>query len=57
MELNTFQQTAFDHQRPTIEKFGKRAWFWTFFFPAMDCCGRICLVFTDRQRAWGNRDA
>ncbi len=32
MELNTFQQTAFDHQRPTIEKFGKRAWFWTFFF-------------------------
>jgi len=32
MELNTYQQQAFDYQRPTIEKFGKRAWFWTIFY-------------------------
>ncbi|MDP4262500.1 MAG: NrfD/PsrC family molybdoenzyme membrane anchor subunit [Bacteroidota bacterium] len=32
MELNTFQQQAFDYQRPHIEKFGKRAWFWTIFY-------------------------
>ncbi|HLG39822.1 MAG TPA: NrfD/PsrC family molybdoenzyme membrane anchor subunit, partial [Chitinophagaceae bacterium] len=29
MELNTYQQQALDYQKPTIEKFGKRAWFWT----------------------------
>ncbi|MBL7738853.1 MAG: polysulfide reductase NrfD [Chitinophagaceae bacterium] len=32
MELNTYQQQAFEYQRPNIEKFGKRAWFWTIFY-------------------------
>lgn len=32
MELNTYQQEAFDYQRPNIEKFSKRNWFWTIFF-------------------------
>lgn len=32
MELNTYQQQVLDHQKRTIEKFGKRAWFWTVFY-------------------------
>ncbi|NOT92695.1 NrfD/PsrC family molybdoenzyme membrane anchor subunit [Ferruginibacter sp.] len=32
MELNTYQQEAFDYQRPNIEKFGKKNWFWALFF-------------------------
>ena len=32
MELNSFQQKAFEHQRPTIEKFGRKSWMWTIFF-------------------------
>ncbi len=32
MELNKYQQEVFDHQRPVIEKFGRRAWGWTIFY-------------------------
>ena len=32
MELNTFQKRALDYQKPHIENFGKRAWFWTIFY-------------------------
>ena len=32
MELNKYQQEIFDHQRPVIEKFGKRAWGWSIFY-------------------------
>jgi molybdopterin-containing oxidoreductase family membrane subunit len=32
MELNTYQQEAFNYQQANIENFGKRNWFWTIFF-------------------------
>jgi Ni/Fe-hydrogenase subunit HybB-like protein len=32
MELNKYQQEVFDHQRPNIEKFGRRAWMWSIFY-------------------------
>ena len=32
MELNTYQQQAFNHQRAEIEKFGKLNWFFVIFF-------------------------
>jgi len=32
MELNSYQQQAFDYQRPNIEKFSKRNWFWIIFY-------------------------
>lgn len=32
MELNSYQIEAFEKQKPTIEKFNKRTWFWTIFF-------------------------
>ena len=32
MELNSYQQKAFQHQRPFLEKFGKLNWLLTFFF-------------------------
>lgn len=44
MELNSYQQQAFDYQRPTIEKYGKRAWFWTFFYLIWIGVGGYALV-------------
>lgn len=32
MQLNKYQQDLFNHQRPVIEKFGRRAWGWTIFY-------------------------
>ena len=32
MELNTYQQQAFNHQRAEIEKFGMLNWFFVIFF-------------------------
>ena len=32
MELNNYQQEAFEYQRKNIEKYGKRAWGWTIFY-------------------------
>lgn len=43
MELNTYQQQAFEYQRPTIEKFGKRAWFWSIFFSLWILAGGYAL--------------
>src|SRR6187551_616242 len=31
MQLNSFQQKAFDEQRSHIEKFGRNSWGWTIF--------------------------
>jgi molybdopterin-containing oxidoreductase family membrane subunit len=43
MELNTFQQQAFDYQKPHIEKFGKRAWFWTILYVLVIMVGGYAL--------------
>ena len=43
MELNSYQQQAFDYQRPNIEKFGKRNWFWTIFFLCWVVAGGYAL--------------
>lgn len=43
MELNSFQQKAFDYQRSNIETFGKRTWMWTFFFLAWILLGGYAL--------------
>lgn len=43
MQLNTYQQELFDHQRPVIEKFGKRTWGWTIFFLLWIILGGIAL--------------
>ena len=32
MELNSYQQEAFNYQRKNIETFGKRTWAWTIFY-------------------------
>jgi Ni/Fe-hydrogenase subunit HybB-like protein len=32
MELNSYQQEAFNYQRPNIETFGKKNWIWCVFF-------------------------
>lgn len=32
MELTNYQKEAFNYQRKTIEKYGKRAWGWTIFY-------------------------
>lgn len=32
MQLNQYQQELLNHQRPVIEKFGRRTWGWTLFF-------------------------
>ncbi|HMU46813.1 MAG TPA: polysulfide reductase NrfD [Chitinophagaceae bacterium] len=32
MELTNYQKEAFNYQRKTIEKYGKRAWSWTLFY-------------------------
>lgn len=32
MELNSYQQEAFNYQRSNIEKFGKKNWMWSAFF-------------------------
>lgn len=43
MELNSYQQQAFDHQRPEIEKFGKLNWFFTIFFLCWIAAGGYAL--------------
>ncbi|MES1198068.1 MAG: hypothetical protein ABUL41_02205, partial [Chitinophagaceae bacterium] len=32
MELNSYQQEAFNYQRVNIEKFPKKTWGWTIFY-------------------------
>lgn len=43
MELNTYQQEAFNHQRSNIEKFGKKTWAWVIFFLAWIMVGGYAL--------------
>lgn len=43
MELNSYQQEALDYQRPNIEKFGKRNWFFTIFFSLWILAGLYAL--------------
>ncbi len=43
MELNKYQQEAFDKQRPVIENFGKKTWAWTIFFMAWILLGGYAL--------------
>jgi Ni/Fe-hydrogenase subunit HybB-like protein len=43
MELNSYQQEAFSHQRKTIEKFGKRAWGWSLFYGVIILAGLYAL--------------
>jgi molybdopterin-containing oxidoreductase family membrane subunit len=58
MQLNSFQQQAFDHQRPTIEKFGRRTWMWTMFFLAWIILGgyALYLQIADGHIVTGMRD-
>lgn len=43
MELNSYQQEALNYQRPNIEKFGKRNWFFTIFFSLWILAGLYAL--------------
>ncbi|MGB3008442.1 MAG: NrfD/PsrC family molybdoenzyme membrane anchor subunit [Chitinophagaceae bacterium] len=43
MELNSYQQQALDYQRPNIEKFGKRNWFFVIFFGLWVLAGLYAL--------------
>ena len=58
MELNSFQQKAFDHQRARIEKFGRRSWMWTIFFLLWILLGGYALYLqvADGHVVTGMRD-
>jgi len=43
MELNKYQQQAFDHQRKNIETYGKSTWAWSIFFIAVILVGLYAL--------------
>ena len=43
MELNSYQQEAFNYQRPNIEKFGKRNLIWVIFFSLWILVGLYAL--------------
>jgi Ni/Fe-hydrogenase subunit HybB-like protein len=43
MELNTYQQEAFNYQRPNIEKFGKKNMLWVIFFSLWIVVGAYAL--------------
>jgi len=51
MELNSYQQQAFNHQRPFLEKFGKWNWILIFFFIAWIIAGLYALYL---QIAYGH---
>lgn len=51
MELNSYQQQAFNHQRPFLEKFGKWNWVLIFFFIAWIIAGLYALYL---QIAYGH---
>ena len=58
MELNSFQQKAFDHQRDHIEKFGRKSWMWTIFFLLWIIVGgyALYLQIADGHIVTGMRD-
>ena len=43
MELNTYQQEAFNYQRPNIEKFGTKNMLWSIFFILIILVGLYAL--------------
>ncbi len=43
MELNSYQQQAFNQQKSRIEKFGKKNWIWSLFFLAWIAVGLYAL--------------
>lgn len=43
MELNSYQQEAFNYQRPNIEKFGKANYIWVIFFSVWIIVGAYAL--------------
>ncbi|HEY5774322.1 MAG TPA: NrfD/PsrC family molybdoenzyme membrane anchor subunit, partial [Chitinophagaceae bacterium] len=58
MQLNSFQQKAFDEQRSHIEKFGRRSWAWTIFFLLWIIVGgyALYLQIADGHIVTGMRD-
>ena len=58
MELNSYQQQAFDHQRAEIEKFGKKNWFFVIFFLCWIAAGAYALYLqiTKGHGVTGMRD-
>ena len=58
MELNQYQQEAFDKQRPVIETYGKKTWAWTVFFLIWIVVGgyALYLQIADGHIVTGMRD-
>lgn len=58
MELNSFQQKVFDHQKPVLEKFGRKSWMWTIFFLVWIIIGgyALYLQIADGHVVTGMRD-
>lgn len=58
MELNTYQQQAFEYQRKNIETYGKRAWGWTVFYVLCILAGlyALFLQITKGHGITGMRD-
>ena len=58
MELNSFQQKLFDHQKPVLEKFGRKSWMWTTFFLIWIIIGgyALYLQIADGHVVTGMRD-
>lgn len=58
MELNNYQKEIFEKQRPVIETYGKRAWFFTAFFLCWILLGgyALYLQIADGHKVTGMRD-
>jgi molybdopterin-containing oxidoreductase family membrane subunit len=58
MELNSYQEEAFNYQRPTIEKFGIKNWVWTIFFLLWIAVGgyALYLQIAEGHSVTGMRD-
>ena len=58
MELNKYQQELFERQRPVIETYGRKTWFWTAIFVAFILLGgyALYLQIVDGHKVTGMRD-
>lgn len=58
MELNSYQKEALEVQRPNIEQFTKRTWFWTIFFLLWIAVGgyALYLQIAEGHKVTGMRD-
>lgn len=45
MQLNSYQQELLEHQRPHLEKFGRKTWAWTIFYLMWIVLGGVALYF------------